>query len=439
MVELMNEVGRDRPDAGGTAPVHTVACVDVTLRSDVTPDSASSAVRVAIERIRKAVRADDRICPLSTPRLAIEFGTSAGGVLPHVLGERLARALDPGRAGRDVSALVATSIGVAEPGPHLAPADLTRRAAAAARAGSSFLAQRAGDATRCRLAAVTGDRQVAPGPSTTSPLLTFQAIHHRSSRPLELGGHRSSGAPVVVTGSRPPDPVADETPTIDRSVLVVDPMGAGGGAPGLAAQAAVVVAGRSGCRTVGLVVAPDDPPPSTVGEHPIDLAVITLDGGWEHAPSNWASGTWGVPARVTASFCAAGVPVLAMSVGAGAGALASCVAQGAIPLFSPDQLPEALRSLGSPSGDELFQDPEQSQTEKFRALVGLTASERRVLFYLTEGWSAQDMTDELVVSLTTVRSHIRSVLRKLGVRSQLAAVALANSRDLRRDGGRTTT
>jgi len=29
-----------------------------------------------------------------------------------------------------------------------------------------------------------------------------------------------------------------------------------------------------------------------------------------------------------------------------------------------------------------------------------------------------------------VRSHIRSVLRKLEVRSQLAAVAIANSRDL---------
>ncbi len=74
--------------------------------------------------------------------------------------------------------------------------------------------------------------------------------------------------------------------------------------------------------------------------------------------------------------------------------------------------------------------------EQFRALVGLTASERRVLYYLTEGWAAQDMTGELVVSLTTVRSHIRSVLRKLGVRSQLAAVALANSRDLRRNGHR---
>jgi DNA-binding NarL/FixJ family response regulator len=64
--------------------------------------------------------------------------------------------------------------------------------------------------------------------------------------------------------------------------------------------------------------------------------------------------------------------------------------------------------------------------------VLLTASERRVLFYLTTGRSAQDIADELVVSVTTVRSHIRSILRKLGVRSQLAAVAIANSQDFER-------
>ena len=69
------------------------------------------------------------------------------------------------------------------------------------------------------------------------------------------------------------------------------------------------------------------------------------------------------------------------------------------------------------------------------ALVLLTTSERRVLFYLTIGRSAQDIADELVVSVTTVRSHIRSILRKLGVRSQLAAVAIANSQDFERKPG----
>jgi len=37
-----------------------------------------------------------------------------------------------------------------------------------------------------------------------------------------------------------------------------------------------------------------------------------------------------------------------------------------------------------------------------------------------------------VVSLATIRSHIRAILMKLGVNSQLAAVALANR--LRHEG-----
>jgi DNA-binding CsgD family transcriptional regulator len=437
MVELMNELGRERPDGGRAAPIRTVACVDVTLRPGATIEAASSAVGVAVEQIRQAVRADDRICPLATSRLAVEFGVSARGVLPHVLGERLARAVDEGRVGREVSALVTTSIGVAEPEPHLQAADVTHRAVAAARAGRSFLAARGRARSLPQLAAVTVDRLVAPGPDSSDPLVSFQAIHHRSVRPLDLGCLRAVPEPVVVTGSAPQAATTAGRAAIDLSVLVIDPMGTADGSPGLAALAAVATADRSGCRTVGLIVAPDDPPPSTIADSPVDVALLMLDGGWERAPSSWAFGTWGVPAGVTASFRAADVPVLAMSIGAGAGALASCVAQGAIALFSPDQLPGALRSLGSPTRDEWLQAAELNQSEKFRALVGLTASERRVLFYLTEGWSAQDMTDELVVSLTTVRSHIRSVLRKLGVRSQLAAVALANSRDLRRDGTRS--
>ncbi len=135
------------------------------------------------------------------------------------------------------------------------------------------------------------------------------------------------------------------------------------------------------------------------------------------------------PRRLTTSFLAAGIPVVAVSAGAGAGAVASCAAEGAIALFNLDHLPAVLQSLDG-DADQAWDVPLPG---RFLALVGLTASERRVLFYLTEGWAAQEIADRLVVSLTTVRSHIRSVLRKLGVRSQLAAVAIANSRDLEHD------
>lgn len=55
----------------------------------------------------------------------------------------------------------------------------------------------------------------------------------------------------------------------------------------------------------------------------------------------------------------------------------------------------------------------------------LTPREREVLDRLARGHRAAAIAEELVVSLTTVRSQIRSILVKLEARSQLEAVALA--------------
>jgi DNA-binding NarL/FixJ family response regulator len=55
----------------------------------------------------------------------------------------------------------------------------------------------------------------------------------------------------------------------------------------------------------------------------------------------------------------------------------------------------------------------------------LSPREQAVLRRLMAGESAETIADRSYVSLTTVRSQIRSVLLKLGVNSQLAAVALA--------------
>ena len=45
---------------------------------------------------------------------------------------------------------------------------------------------------------------------------------------------------------------------------------------------------------------------------------------------------------------------------------------------------------------------------------------------MMEGLNAEEIAQAHFVAVTTVRSQIRSVLQKLGVRSQLAAVALAD-------------
>lgn len=55
----------------------------------------------------------------------------------------------------------------------------------------------------------------------------------------------------------------------------------------------------------------------------------------------------------------------------------------------------------------------------------LTPREREVLQLLAEGLSTRDIADRLVVSVSTVRNHVQSILTKLGVHSKLEAVTVA--------------
>ena len=53
----------------------------------------------------------------------------------------------------------------------------------------------------------------------------------------------------------------------------------------------------------------------------------------------------------------------------------------------------------------------------------LTARERSVLQHLVEGHSNKRISSDLGISTSTVKSHVRSILRKLGVRTRAEAVA----------------
>jgi DNA-binding NarL/FixJ family response regulator len=66
-----------------------------------------------------------------------------------------------------------------------------------------------------------------------------------------------------------------------------------------------------------------------------------------------------------------------------------------------------------------------ARERELRAFNALTAREREVLGDLMQGKAADTIAEESVVSVATIRTQIRSILSKLGVSSQLAAVARA--------------
>jgi two-component system, NarL family, nitrate/nitrite response regulator NarL len=81
---------------------------------------------------------------------------------------------------------------------------------------------------------------------------------------------------------------------------------------------------------------------------------------------------------------------------------------------------------------ELIQTWYRARTDDqvIRARFGrLTRREEEVLAALTEGRRVRDIASEWHVSEATVRSQVKSVLAKLGVTSQIAAVAFARELD----------
>ncbi len=73
--------------------------------------------------------------------------------------------------------------------------------------------------------------------------------------------------------------------------------------------------------------------------------------------------------------------------------------------------------------DELRRQ-QRADSERLAPFMALSPREQAVLGRLVAGESAETIAARTYVSVATVRSHIRAILMKLGVNSQLAAVAL---------------
>ena len=117
-------------------------------------------------------------------------------------------------------------------------------------------------------------------------------------------------------------------------------------------------------------------------------------------------------------------------------AASEVISSGAAGLIRKDQhLTEIIRTLAGvrageqafeadspPPGAHDFRSPAASDSEWLLRL--LTMREQEVLMLIMEGQSTKQIARSLAISLSTARTHIQSVLVKLGVHSRLEATSM---------------
>ncbi|GAA1914371.1 response regulator transcription factor [Nocardioides lentus] len=151
-------------------------------------------------------------------------------------------------------------------------------------------------------------------------------------------------------------------------------------------------------------------------------------------------GDGGDGARLVGPFTAAGVSVLVVTATENRERWGQCLHLGAVGVLvktSPlqaivaavDDVRRGRPVLAEAERLELMRTWREA-TERRRRRLGdfarLTRREREVLLELAHGRRIQQIAASAVVAESTVRSQVKSILAKLGVTSQLAAVSLAH-------------
>jgi DNA-binding NarL/FixJ family response regulator len=136
---------------------------------------------------------------------------------------------------------------------------------------------------------------------------------------------------------------------------------------------------------------------------------------------------------------AAGARVVMMTGVVDRARLGACIEAGAVGIVSKtaafEDLVHAIRQ--AVAGEDLLSDHQRlillndvragrrADADRLAPFATLSPRERAVLARVVAGEPAEKIAEHFYVSLPTVRTQIRAILTKLGVKSQLAAVAMA--------------
>lgn len=151
-------------------------------------------------------------------------------------------------------------------------------------------------------------------------------------------------------------------------------------------------------------------------------------------------GGFGDGVRLVAPLAKAGVNVVVVTASSAKARWGEAVRQGArvvLPKSRPlndilgtvRRINQGLPVMTHAAREELLEawSDERSRTQELHDRIQtLTAREAQVLGHLMEGRTVHDIAALSVVSEATVRTQVKSILAKLGVSSQLAAVGIAH-------------
>jgi len=297
-----------------------IACVDVHASGPAPLGAEDTGVlwRLALMRMERCVRPGDRLCLLGGPRVAVCLGSGAQRLAPGDLGRRLAHAvgdqLAVGEVGTGLE--IAIGIGVDASTEAAVPSDLAAAALTSIR--------------------LRGGRP-SPNGHRLPPFVAVTRVPGRN------GLHRlplRSLVPVHQADDRlaPPSPLGPEwgplagdswgaLVTSGLQVLLVDPDAASRDNHHLVDYVAAI-ARRAGARAVAYSGSDVDHVLLELEATRPDVVVLALGAeGDRHATDVDGSIAWERPARIARAMRDSGVPVIAVSLGASAAALAVCVEQ----------------------------------------------------------------------------------------------------------------